>query len=455
MRSQLQTAGFVIVLVLVVGGVAFIRNWTPTKTATQEVEKTVVGNGAKEDDTRLTIPYPVAEGLPEFELHGHGRHDYWFQNPNAFPVDVGLRSKSCKCSKIEAFVAAADEEKALRDALPRAVAAQAGAADLLPFLSLSAATDAFVCPFYGKPERWLALTPGDDTGVEVPANSSGWVRLNWEGKAKGPLRLGIKVWAQAHGNPLTRGEDTSLEIPINVVDPVRVSPQTVSVSYLYPGRSSTVEAYCWSSTRPGFSLSAAEKNNDPCFDCRCEPLIGSEFRRVHDKLNADPLLFQTNPLAIYRVSVTVSERRPDGVQMDLGPFVREVLLNNDVGDPLVLTVAGTVRGDIDVGAGEDRDRIMLRTFSASRGTSETFPVVCRTPGVRLRVASVSPAFVEAKLSERPNEDGHYDLEVTIPPNRAGGKFADDSAIYLEESAAGQPARRIRVPIVGMATLETR
>jgi hypothetical protein len=452
MKSRLQTFAFLVVIAAVVGGVTFVRNWTPSKSGPDGEKE--IATTTQEDDTRLTFPVAVTEGLPEFELRAQGRQDFWFQNSYDQDVDLGLQSKSCKCSKIEALILTPDEEKAFRAQMPLAGASEAlsGVDGILSLLTSSAAIDTGVAACLRRPDRWNILQPGDETGILIPAKASGIVRLNWEGRAKGPIRLGAKVWAQLHQKAKTRGELTSLEIPINIVDPIRVSPDTITVNYLYPGQSSTVDCLVWSATRAGFSLTAQEKTGDPCFECTIDSLVGPDFREAAVKLHIDPYLNKTTPLTIYRVNTTVHERLPDGRQMDLGPFLRDIIISTDQKDleAVSVTIAGTVRGDIDVGAGEDRDRIMLRTFTSSKGTRETFPIICRQPDMKLKVDSVTPSYVTVQLTPRTDLVGHYDLQLDIPPNRANGKLPPESAVYLQIQS--QPPRRIRIPIVGTASL---
>jgi hypothetical protein len=470
MRSQLQTFIFLTVLVALVGGVTFLRNWTTTKTTDTEAasEKVLVdttGNAAKEpaktpdNDTRVNIPGPVVNdgrlsSYPEFEFHGETHFDFWFDSPYGQAIDLGLRSKSCKCSKIEAIPLSAEEVKVIREQLPASLAGQVAmaSAGIMPFLGSAAATNATSGRVLGMKDRWFTLLPGEDNGVLVPPNGGGFVRINVEGRAKGPLRLVIKVWAQSHGSTLTRGPDLSMDVPVVVVQPLRVTPEAQTVAFLTPNSKSETEFFCWSSTRAGFSLKAIEQSHDPCLECEVESLTGSEFRRIAEWLHKDVVQLYTTPLTIYRVHVTVHER-VSGKQMDLGPFFREIVLQSDQPDcdPLAVTVQGIVRGDIDLGTGEDRDQIKLQSFASSKGTQASFPIRVRQPGVRLELESVSPSFVIAKLVEKPPEGaGNYELQLEIPPNRATGKLPKESAVFLKTLT--DPPRRVRIPIIGQATL---
>jgi hypothetical protein len=460
MRSQLQKFGFLVAVIVVVGGVTFLRNSTITKTADTEIP--IVGGGGQGnathpgEDILLTIPDPVVATVRETELHGHGQCDFWFENPYEQPVDVGLRSKSCKCSNIECLPLTQEEAKKFRSEMPAGVTAQVldASSGILSLLSASAAASAGPGRLLGQKDRWFTLVPGDDKGALVPEKGAGLVRINYEGRAKSPIRLTIKVWGQVHEQPKTRGPDVSLEIPVLVTDPIRVEPAAQNVSYLYPNQDLVTEFYCWSATRAGFSLEAAEKTGDPCFVCETQALTGAEFEHIADILHNAPALHNTSPRTIYHVRITIHERLEGGKQMDLGPFSRDIALKTDQKDcePLNVSVTGIVRGDVDIGAGEDRDQIKLLTFEAQKGTTQDFPVRIRLPGAKLKVESVFPSYVQVQLVEKASaSEGEYNLHLEIPANRANtGKLPADSAVYLQ--LLTNPPRRVRIPIIGRAAL---
>src|SRR5438270_5041119 len=49
--------------------------------------------------------------LGQFEVHAPGHEDFPFINKNSVPVDLGLMSKSCKCSDIKACVLTEEEAR--------------------------------------------------------------------------------------------------------------------------------------------------------------------------------------------------------------------------------------------------------------------------------------------------------------------------------------------------------
>ena len=453
MKSRVQTIILIVAVMAAMFGVTFIRQSVKTKDRTDgEMFPPAI-------EFRLSYPVTVLEGNPESELHVLGHHDFWFQNSHEQPVEIGFEKKSCKCSKVEVLAlesAAAQEmqQSLMTVASTLAFQAPAGA---LQLLDVAAVAGDFVTKFEGNHGGWQVL---DQNKMAIaPEHGAGFVRLSWEGRNIGSIRLTATVWAQAEGKPRTRGSDTVLEAPVNIVPALHLWPDKISLkSDLGPNCEDTVVSYVWSSTRAGFTIAAREENNDPCFECSCTPVTGDDFRRVAEVLNERGT---TAPLTMYRVTVRVRERI-GGKQMELGPFSRKVLLTSDQPDfpKNNLIVDGTVRGDIRVGSLEaedpakkgERDRIVLRTFPSTRGISVTIPIETNEQGSKLSVDSKNPSYLEVDLKPGAGADAgrRWDLTLTVPPNRATGRMPMDSAVILKMDS--EPPRRIRIPVLGKATL---
>jgi hypothetical protein len=452
MKSGVQTLLIIVVFVCIIGGLSFIRNQVRSPPPAEPSANEEPDIGVSE--ARVEFPLTVVSGVPEYELHGAGKYEFWFQNPNSEAIELGLKSKSCKCSKIEIIGLTPEEAKTIRQRLPTAAIAQvlAGTSGFLSMISISAAANTDLCGFFNQPDRWQPLVPGDDKKVaRVPGDGAGYVRFHWEGRAQGPIRLTAQVWAQLEGKPLTRGSETSLEIPIIIVRAIRVYPERTTVQDLGPNQARSAACYVWSSTRAGFSLSAQEDKEDPCVVCTAEYLTGEEFQEAAELLAKQES--NTHPLSIYRVNVLLNERVP-GKQMDLGPFVHEVQLKPDQEDleKLAFSIGGTVRGDIQVGGSDDRDRIVLRTFSFEKGVTQHMAVDTAQPGTEVVLDSWSPKYLNVELVKQQKGDAasHWDLVVTVPPHRGAGALPKDSHIMLK--TLDSPPRRIRIPIIGKGTL---
>src|SRR5262249_46642217 len=105
MKSTIQKFILLGVVVLLIGGINFFRNWTPSKEQSEEV--TLVDDGTHADtktsaasateEAKVIFPV-VALDASESEYLVGGTADFWFQNANDYEVDVGVEAKSCKCS---------------------------------------------------------------------------------------------------------------------------------------------------------------------------------------------------------------------------------------------------------------------------------------------------------------------------------------------------------------------
>jgi hypothetical protein len=448
--KQSQAVVLIVILIATVGGVAFVRNWIFTKGTGPDGPPPL-------PDRTIDFGKTVAERVTEFELHGHGHYDFRFQNPEHQPVELGLNSKSCKCSQVEALVLTEEEEKKIGSlyAVAGAVQALETAAGLFHPLAPAAVFEQEVQRFLERSGRWQGLLEdgskeGNPKVIQVPPKATGYVRLKWEAKQLGPERLAARVWVQAPGEPKTRGPETSLEVPVVIVPAIRVHPDKFDLPDLRMNQSHGSELVCFSSTRPAFKLvSVREESDNPCFVFHVTPLKGEELEQAAKTLER----ITGNLACAYRVRVTVYERLPDGSrQLDLGPFQRRLILTTDQGEipTLIATVNGTVRGDVTVhGTEQFQDRIALKTFSGSKGASATVAVETARPGMTLEVESFEPNYLNVELKPKDGPGGtRWDLTVTVPPRRLQGKMPDGSSVILRTDNQ----RRVRIPIIGRATL---
>jgi hypothetical protein len=438
MNSTVQKIGLVVVVMCLVAGVAFVRNWMPSQGPGGPSADNKAGS--KLEETRIDFKATTIRGVPEYELNSTSVFDFWFRNNNAFPVEMGLEKKSCKCTRVEALVLTEDEDSALPEAVKQPDSMEASPRGDVHF-------------FRDEPARWQALMDPrekEHTTVTVPASRSGVVRLSWKGEKLGPVRVTATFWVQLEGNPRTRGGYAELQVPAKVVDPIQVNPpDAVKIPDLEPGQHQVVEFLCWSSTRPRFTLTAKVDPQHPCYLPQCTSLAGAEFKKAAAALKDKT---QAEALCAYRVVVTVNERIADGHQLDLGPFLHKVNLASDLADFPVVSpqIRGVVRGEVKVGTEDDRDKIVLKAFSAKKGIALSVPVETSVPGLKLELESKSPAFLEARLTSG-DEPMHWNLEVKVPPNQCFGRLPPDSAVILKTQS--QHPRRIRIPVLGKGTLD--
>jgi len=288
MKSTIQKFILLSVVVLFIGGLTFVRNWTPSKEESKE--ETIVDDGthgeikpaaAGPEEAKVIFPVVALDASQESEYMVGGNADFWFQNANDYDVDVGVEAKSCKCSRIEVLNLTDEQEQALRKPLPRAAAADclAGTAGLLQYLSMVGAGQLSVYPFMAPGPQWHAIATGDDRGQPVRKNSTAFLRLGWDGRNLQAVRLGIKLWVQRTGDPKTRGGWTQIEAPVNVVGPLRFTPASLDIHDMDSTRTiASDQFYVWSSSRANMTVTAYESTHDPAFICDVTPLTGPDFR---------------------------------------------------------------------------------------------------------------------------------------------------------------------------------
>jgi hypothetical protein len=452
MKSQTQALVLIIVLVGLVGGVTFVRNWISTKPTQDGPLPPPTSN------YQLSFPVQEAEGVADHEIQRPGHYDFWFKNANPHAVEVGLEWKNCKCSEVDIRLLTPEEEAQVErlglDGSTISVLEASGG--VFPALGPAAALHQEVQRFSNQPEslKRMASEEGKVIPAVVPAQAAGFIRLRWVGRQLGPELLQAKLWGQAPGDQRTREEGPSLRVPVVLVAAIRLSQETVTLDDLLPNDQRRFEFLCWSSTRSQFKLeSVKEESGNPCFVTSATPLTGKDLDKAVQELKK-PQGPPTQVLCGYRVRVTVNERLPNnGPQLDLGPFDRKIAVTTDQDpQPLLVTVKGVVRGEITVGTEDSRDKIILKSFSAKKGTSMTVPLESTQPGLKLKIDSVKPDYLEADLEEKGDQGGgrkRWDLRVTVPPRDVGGMLQDSAVILKTES---QPPRFIRIPVLGRATV---
>jgi hypothetical protein len=456
MKSPLQTLALVVAIVVILFGVTFVRQ--NVKTIIIE-PPTGPSPEPEPGPVRLYFPVTKVEGHPEWELHSFGHHDFWFKNNDSKPIEIGFVKKSCRCSKVEVLPMTTSEAERLQTwfAMASATLALDAPTGLLETLGVAAVAQDGTRKFEEDQGGWKKLD--ESKNVIAPAQGAGMVRLTWEGKQIAAIRLTTEMWAQEVDNPYTRGGTTTLEAAVGIVPAFHSWPDKLNLpTDLQPNGEQTVETYVWSSTRAGFTVSAHEESNHPCFKCECAPIRGLDFEKVATLLNDRGT---THPLTMYRVRITVRERVGEN-QMDLGPFTHKIVLTSDQRDfpKNTVTLDGTVRGDIKVGGVEaedqrvqrERDKIVLRIFRSDRGTTQSIPIESAQTGTKLSVDSVTPSYLEAVLTpvEQSASGDRWNLTLTVPPNRVTGRLPVDSVVVLKTSNV--PPRRIRIPVLGRASL---
>jgi hypothetical protein len=435
LRTQLQTVALVVVLVGLVAGITFIAQWQTLRPRDESRSKPAAGPAIQ-----LVFTAGTGKG-PECEVHQSGSYCFWFQNPNDRPVKLVEKAHNDVCADVRIGLVPWDGWK---DWPGWALALSSSQGLVAPGRSLDPLGPAFGALLEGR-VHWQRLEPGQSLTVPKAdpqtGPAAGVIRLGWDGSKLGGQSL--KVDLEEEGGPRF-----TLQVPLVVLPAVLANPPTAELPKdLWAGNPDpqTAQFVCWSSTRPAFRLAAAESTGDPCFVCDAAPLTGPELEAVGQ--SGGP-----RARSGYRVHVTVYEQRGQK-PLDLGPFLRRIDLKID-GEPerYSVEVAGVVRGDIALVAGDekDKDRINLGQFLASRGTKKTVALESTQPGVGLAVESKSPEYLQVELGEPRQAFGRtqWDMTVTVPPQRASGLLPADGAVNLK--LKGKSARGLRIPVAGNA-----
>jgi hypothetical protein len=464
MKSRSQIGLAVVAIVGLVGGITFLSQYRVGKT--QEVSRS--GSGVDKDNKDKKPPptsRKVAElkssqaefdwdppSAGEFEFFTKGHYDYYFANPSDVPIDLGLMSKSCKCSTL--YVCLLTQEEAKRYLL-WAPAAAAGQLGLINTGILSAVTqlqlENEVAPDLRKVKlHWTEMPVDDRKSWTVPPQGAGLVRVTWAGKKDkfGEERLSVTFWGQPHVTPNPRTL-YRVGLPVVWVPILRVMPPKHDLGDFSPREEKTAEFVCWSSVRAGFPLAVHEASHDPCITCTCTPMTEDDYRGFRQSAPVRALFG-------YRIRVTVRERLSDAVQMELGPFTRQIVLTSAPGiTDATAQVTGIIRGDVTVGAEEDKGKVRMGSFRSATGRTRTVRLTALQPNLDLRVERVEPPqadYLKVKYLREvkpATADGskRWDLCVEVAPDSPTGMLPEHSAVILQ--IQGNPPRHIRIPVTGM------
>jgi hypothetical protein len=463
-----QWVGALGVMILVIFGVTFIRNY--------------VGTGAKEDDSNSDIeqpdlpvlhfpfkvyPYPARTGMPvgsyDLEYRKPGHQDFWFANQFDKPVRLGLVAQSCKCQGIVVFVMPEGEvahpplsEPSPLFAAPLGVV---GRAALSAFVEKQSDTR----NLEAKTETSVELKQDDPTSeVEVPSHRVGWVRMNWTGEKPGKQVLLAKLWMHHPGS----GLEVQLERRAEFLDAVQVASNE-RVGTLRPGDlPRRVDVFVWSSTRKSFHVTKAEPYRPKALPASSDAfLVGEPVPLTQHQCELAQETQQAigkegRVLSAYRIPVTLQELAPDGkTAFESGNFRRLVEILTDASDkPLAVTFSGVVLGDVRLNGVDDGGDVTFGTFPRD---SEPSPRVVfahsETPGVGLEIVKDRlPEYLQARLTE--DSTGGlgktWKLEIRVLPGAYGPFPRDDDPTYRDSAVyvrtTGSSPQLVRVGVRGVA-----
>jgi hypothetical protein len=360
----------------------------------------------------------------EFEPYVEGHYDFPFRNPSDRAVKLTFVRTSCDCSQLKvAVLDAAAAEKLPTDPKHPIVAEESS-------------------------RQWKVLSRDDKDSVDVPAHGGGLVRVFWHAR-KGPgemLKLTITVGMAPVDNPEDYSTE-SLAVPIIVALPVCHEPAKVNFGPLAPGATVEETVYFHSATRDKLPLVVDPSQVNELFQVELYPLDQAKVKEFEKKLRDEHI--ETRLLSATKAVVRVREQN-GGKQLDQGWILKPlpVRLDGYEGDTATPMISWIVRGEVEVGVGDNAGRVVFPPFSATNGEKKIVPLWTEMKG-DLTVEKIVPPYLEAKVTRSEKEStparNKWLLEVRVPPGSLLGALPDDSVVVLRTPA--DPPRRIRIPIV--------
>jgi hypothetical protein len=383
------------------------------------------------------------------EAETAGFHDFRFHSRRDASVRIGVELKACQCASVLIWVAPGGWKALEAQEFHRRAAASA--------------------------PTWTTLEQDGD-GFAIPPDGAGLLRLMWKQTKHGDALFWAALWVDD-------GEDRKhqqIEVPLHFVEPVVVRAADhplnteVEVGSLGAGEERTARFVCFSTTREKFAVTPANRPADgahPCFaSSAAQPLSAAELKTLSEKLGK-------TVRSGYRLSVTVAERSGD-TRLDFGPFHHPMSWTSDIGPGHQVSsyVNGTVQGEVKLAHANGKPIVDLGAISPGAPRAVVFTLESSDPQLQLTVdEDKTLEFLKVELLDGPTgkpADNRKNWQVRVV-FRSGslfrGKFPNrerpgyDSPVRCalvfritrEENGAvpaGQPARRLFVPVRGSVTL---
>src|SRR5262249_24896951 len=156
-------------------------------------------------------------------------YDFYFQNKNDVPIELTLESKSCKCARVEMTTLTSEEDQEFKN-LPRYEAAQLLAPAINPLTGMAMNwMFAKRLGFVLNGERWKTVEDyRTGTPLVVPPQSTGFVRVGWDGKVKGNQWLKAALLTNAKGSDARA--TATLEVAVFFTPTLTLNSSTLDLS---------------------------------------------------------------------------------------------------------------------------------------------------------------------------------------------------------------------------------
>jgi len=448
--SVVRYALSLILLVAIIGGIAWVAQYLPTMVKPKEVVQTPDVKPSLEFVRYVAQWYPPkvsekkeGEATPptdkypqkDFEQGTNGFYDFLFKNTAESEVEIVFYTTDCDCNSVQACT------------LP--------ATELEQLIKLHNEKPGEPLPYTKEPDlKKLSRELLNNDAVRVKAGEGGVVRVSFNAK-KSPgqtLNVGPRVWYQPVGVS-TQRQWQALMVPVVVAAPVSFHPSRLSVGVLSADGVAEGRLIAWSSTRSELKLKLGEES-DPFFKTETQPLSKDDYASLEEALKNQK---STSTIrSAVQVNVQVHERNKEKKQqLDLGSFYRKLpvyldgILNVDVPGP---EIVGRVDGNLMIGGADDQGRVRFRSFPADRGGKKVVEISADEKAM-LETYNHQPSWVEVdlKLDKKrtpPKNRRIWILEARVPPNTpAVRSFEEPDAVVLQVTT-GDTKRLVRIPLEG-------
>jgi hypothetical protein len=445
-KNLTRSALTLVVLVVIVGGIAWVVQYLPSRGRPVQPAKDPstgkkvlaferpVAVWRKKPATSNAVPAEGLENDPykDVETGTSGHYDFLFKNLSGTEIEILFFVSTCDCASVKACVLPSQEWKRVnkeQEDKPGEPLDYATAPSWLVLPKGSA----------GEPAKKPIVVVGPDEG--------GAVRVEWiANKPDLNVQPGLAFRA--------KGDSTLVQplvVPVKAKPPIQFDPPRVDAGVLTAGKSRQKVFDVWSSTRDKLDFTIVSA--DPLFVFESQQLVKDEFTAKAKDLLARNI---ARALCTYRVTLTVHESK-DGKHLDQGSFYRKFpfALDGKVDPNATLwgpEIVGLVQGDIQIGGADDRRRILFKSFNVKTRASKEVQLAADA-NVKLKVCDGhpdQPAWVKVNLARDEKQASPnrvtWRLEVIVEPNAIGARsFEEPDAVVLQ--IVGTQSF-VRIPIEG-------
>lgn len=436
-RSVMRYAISLLVLVAVVGGLAWVTQylpgWRPAKKA----------DPPPSNDKLLAFVREIArwtnredpEGNPEekdYSPGDKGHYDFLFENTSGHEVLLLYYLTSCECAGVKVAAVPASDWDRLK-----------GEHEAKPGEPLA----------YAKEPDWASLPSKqtEEPALRVGPGVKGVVRVEWQAKSNIGARIPLKpfIYFKRPDDP-GRVYYQTLAVPARIMPLLQLSTSRVEISPLAADRTVSAKFMVWSSTRDKLDVDLVPDPPEPFFEFKKEELSPQvcAAREEEMRQKKQPTLVK----CAYDITIFVHESKA-GKQLDQGTYYRRWAFKIDgkanpdapiYGPEFVGRVDGIVR----IGGGDTQGRVVFKSFSARQGDRKQVQLAA-DPKVELKTVDGhpdQPPYVKVTLTRDETNKGNWLLDVEVPPGATTpGQFTDANAVVL--SIVGTK-RLVRIPLEG-------